>query len=84
MIKGFDEGVQLLCKPAATAKVYIPSMLGYGKTNPQTGIKPFENLIFEIAIVDVKDKAPEQKPHVKCRGEKWVDIPQPKNNFGYK
>ncbi len=58
MIKGFDEGVRFLRKEGK-AKFYIPSSLGYGgQPNPNSGIKPYESLIFDIEILDVKDKAP--------------------------
>lgn len=61
MIRGFDVGVRYL-KPGGTAKVYVPSMIAYGaRPRPNSGIKPFENLVFDLAIVDVKDKAPEVK-----------------------
>lgn len=59
MIKGFDEGLHELSK-GAKAKLYIPSMLAYGPQPPSPDIKPFENLIFEIEVLDVKDKAPAQ------------------------
>ncbi len=60
MIKGFDEAMKFM-KPGGSAKVYMPSILGYGATPPpgSTVIKPYENLIFEFTITDVKDKAPE-------------------------
>ncbi len=62
MIKGFDEAVQMM-KPGSSARVYIPSLLGYaGNPDPRTGIKPFEHLIFDLTIVDVKDKAPDIQP----------------------
>lgn len=62
MIKGFDEAVQML-RPGGSAKVYVPSMLGYaGNPDPRSIIKPFDHLIFDIAIVDVKDSAPVEKP----------------------
>lgn len=62
MIKGFDEAVQML-RPGGSAKVFVPSMLGYGgNPNPQSIIKPFDHLIFDIDIVDVKDAAPVEKP----------------------
>lgn len=62
MIKGFDEAVMLM-KPGGTAKVYVPSLLGYGgNPDPRSGIKPFEHLIFDIEVVDVKDAAPQEKP----------------------
>lgn len=59
MIKGFDEAVASM-KMGASAKVYIPSMLAYGsRPQPGSAIKPFETLVFDITVVDVKDKAPE-------------------------
>lgn len=77
MIKGFDEAVSLL-RPGGSAKVYIPSMLAYGERPPQgSPIRPYEKLIFEIAIVDLKDKAPAQPPmHTQPQPQK-VDAPQP-------
>jgi FKBP-type peptidyl-prolyl cis-trans isomerase len=58
MIKGFDEGVRFL-RPGGSAKVYIPSMLGYGPSPaPQSGIKPYEHLIFDVKLTAVKEKAP--------------------------
>jgi FKBP-type peptidyl-prolyl cis-trans isomerase FkpA len=61
MIKGFDEAVQFM-KPGSSAKVYIPSMIAYGgRPNPQGGIQPYQNLIFDIEIVEVKDKRPEEQ-----------------------
>jgi FKBP-type peptidyl-prolyl cis-trans isomerase FkpA len=62
MIKGFDEAMRFM-KVGSSARVYVPSMLAYGgRPDPQSGIKPYENLIFDITIVDVKDKAPAEKP----------------------
>lgn len=61
MIKGFDEGVMLM-KLGSKAKVYIPSMLGYAGSPNSPLIKPFENLIFEIEILNVQDKAPLPPP----------------------
>ncbi len=57
-IEGWDDGLRLF-KKGGKGKLYIPSMLGYGG-NPRPGlIKPFDNLMFDIEIVDVKD-APKQ------------------------
>jgi hypothetical protein len=62
-----------------SAKVYVPSMLGYGgRPQPGSGIKPYENLVFDITIVDVKDKAPEQPMPVMPKQNIKVDAPQPK------
>ena len=74
MIKGFDEGVQLLSK-GGKAKLYIPSMLAYGAQPPSPEIKPFEHLIFDVEVVDVKDKAPVQS--AMPQQPQNVDVPQP-------
>jgi FKBP-type peptidyl-prolyl cis-trans isomerase len=75
MIKGFDEAVRMM-KKGATAKVYIPSMLGYGPNPNSPLIKPFEHLIFDLAIVDIKDTAPAQ-PAMPGQQDIKVDTKQP-------
>jgi FKBP-type peptidyl-prolyl cis-trans isomerase FkpA len=60
MIRGFDEAMKMM-KPGTVARVYIPSMLAYGAQPGSPNIKPYEHLIFDIAVLDVKDKAPEVK-----------------------
>jgi FKBP-type peptidyl-prolyl cis-trans isomerase len=57
MSKGFDEAI-LLMKNGGSAKFYVPSMLAYGPSPNSPLIKPFEHLIFDVAIVDVKKAAP--------------------------
>ncbi|HVZ57527.1 MAG TPA: FKBP-type peptidyl-prolyl cis-trans isomerase [Chitinophagaceae bacterium] len=68
MIPGFSEGVRLL-HTGARARLYIPSLLAYAGTPPSPNIRPFENLIFEIEVLDVQDQAPQmpvqQAPRVK-------------------
>ena len=60
MIKGFDEAI-LFVKKGGKAKVYIPSTLGYGGAPPPGApIKPYEHLVFDFTVLDVKEKAPEQ------------------------
>ncbi len=57
-IEGWDDGLRLF-KKGGKGKLYIPSMLAYGG-NPRPGpIKPFDNLMFDVEIVDVTD-APKQ------------------------
>ena len=58
-IEGWDDGLRLF-KKGGKGKLYIPSMLGYA-ANPRPGgpIKPFDNLMFDVEVVDVKD-APKQ------------------------
>ena len=57
MIKGFDEAMTFM-RPGSTAKVYIPSLLAYGANPSSPIIKPYDNLIFDIEIKEVKDKEP--------------------------
>ena len=77
MIKGFDEAVMLM-KLGSKAKVYIPSILAYAGQPNSPLIKPYEILVFDIEIVDVKDKAPTRNDMMNQLppGQK-VDAPQP-------
>lgn len=60
-IEGWDDGLRLFRK-GGKGKLYIPSMLAYGGNPPQGApFKPFENLMFDIEVVDVTD-APAQQP----------------------
>jgi len=63
MSKGFDESM-LSLRNGTSARLYVPSMLAYG-ANPPRGsqIKPFENLIFEVKVTDVKAQAPPPPPN---------------------
>ena len=75
MISGFDEAVMFMRK-GAVAKAWIPSTLAYGPKPGTPLIKPYENLIFDIEIVDVKEKAPGRAEEEQERRKK-VDTPQP-------
>lgn len=80
MIKGFDEAM-LYLKPGAVARIYIPSMLGFGGNPTSPLIKPYEHLIFDIRVHEVKDKAPprpEMMMQPPAPGQK-IDAPQPQN-----
>lgn len=58
VIQGWDEGLRGLAK-GTKATLYIPGTAAYGATPPQgSPFKPFENLIFEVEVVDVADQAP--------------------------
>ena len=61
MIKGFDEGM-FFFKKGSIGKIFIPSMLGYGPSPTSPNIKPYEALIFDIEVLDVKDQAPPPPP----------------------
>lgn len=54
-IEGWDDGLRLLNK-GGKARMYIPSMLAYGPNVPQGApFKAYENLIFDVEVVDVTD-----------------------------
>jgi FKBP-type peptidyl-prolyl cis-trans isomerase FkpA len=52
VIQGWVDGLKLL-KKGAKAKFYVPSSLGYGKRGNGEKIKPNDNLVFDIAVVDI-------------------------------
>jgi FKBP-type peptidyl-prolyl cis-trans isomerase FkpA len=76
MIKGFDEAAKFLRK-GAKARIYIPSVLGYAGQPGSPNIKPYENLIFDVEVLDVQDKAPNM-PDLRGQMEN-IDAPQPHN-----
>jgi|APLak6261702414_1056262.scaffolds.fasta_scaffold03194_2 FKBP-type peptidyl-prolyl cis-trans isomerase len=55
---GFEDGVKQLAK-GGKAKIYVPSMLGYGMQGSPPAIKPYDNLIFEIEILDITVPKPQ-------------------------
>lgn len=59
-IQGFEDGVKQIGK-GGKVRIYIPSVLAYGKRGSPPTIKPYENLIFEVEIVDISD-APKSQP----------------------
>jgi len=60
MIPGFDEGVRLL-RPGAKGVFFIPSLQGYG-AGGSGSIKGYDHLKFEVEVVSVSDKAPQEAP----------------------
>lgn len=63
-IPGFEDGIKQVAK-GGKIKVYIPSMLGYGMQGSPPAIKPYENLVFEIEVLDIaipKPQAPAPAP----------------------
>jgi FKBP-type peptidyl-prolyl cis-trans isomerase FkpA len=59
-IPGMTEAITAF-KKGDKGKLYIPGMLGYGPQGSPPEIKPFENLMFDIEVVDITD-APKQQP----------------------
>jgi FKBP-type peptidyl-prolyl cis-trans isomerase len=70
-IKGFDEGVRQLSK-GGKAKIFIPSMLGYGAQGNPPKIAPNENLIFELELLDISNTppSPNQQVNVDTTGQR--------------
>lgn len=54
-IEGWDDGLRLFSK-GSKGTMYIPSMMAYGG-NPPPGspFKPFENLVFDVEVLDVTE-----------------------------
>ena len=52
-IPGWDEGLKYF-KAGGKGTLYIPNEMAYGG-NPPQGMLPFQNMIFDVEIVDVKD-----------------------------
>ena len=61
VVPGFAEGVSELNK-GEKARIYIPSILAYGQQGSPPKIQPNEILIFELEVLDISDKQPEQQP----------------------
>ncbi|HWK06679.1 MAG TPA: FKBP-type peptidyl-prolyl cis-trans isomerase [Puia sp.] len=59
MIQGMDDGVRKF-KKGGKGTLYIPAFLAYDQ-QPGPGHKPYEDLIFDVEIVDVTD-APKEEP----------------------
>jgi FKBP-type peptidyl-prolyl cis-trans isomerase len=53
MIKGLEDAVRYL-KKGGKGKVFVPAVLAYGP-NPGPGGSPYENLIFDIEVIDVAE-----------------------------
>jgi FKBP-type peptidyl-prolyl cis-trans isomerase len=56
VIMGWIDGLKQL-KKGSKAKFLIPSLLGYGKNGNGERIKPNENLIFDIEVIDIISSA---------------------------
>jgi len=52
VIRGWVEGLQLM-QEGTTMMLYIPYDLAYGERGAGNIIKPFENLIFEVELIEV-------------------------------
>lgn len=64
VIKGWDEGLQLLTE-GSKATFVIPSNLAYGDQGQGDAIPPFSTLVFDVEIVKVAKGKPVKKPGVK-------------------
>lgn len=60
-IEGWNDGIRFF-KKGGIGRLYIPSSLGYGKQGSGPDIKPNENLVFDIEIMDVNDTMPAPAP----------------------
>ncbi|WP_166437167.1 FKBP-type peptidyl-prolyl cis-trans isomerase [Niastella caeni] len=58
VIPGWDEGLKYF-KKGGKGTLYIPFFMAYG-AQPGPGGKQYENLVFDIEVVNVSDSAPKQ------------------------
>jgi FKBP-type peptidyl-prolyl cis-trans isomerase FkpA len=68
VVYGFMEGVSQMSK-GENARVYIPSILGYGPQGSPPKIQPNQVLIFELEVLDITDAAPAQQQPVQQPAE---------------
>lgn len=54
VISGWDEGIALMSK-GEKGVLYIPYYLAYGDRGAGADIKPFDNLMFEVELIDFED-----------------------------
>lgn len=90
VIAGWTDGLSLL-KKGAKANLYIPSALAYGSRGRGEDIKPNDNLVFEIEVVDVisaeqaRAEAMEQEKKMQAMQQKMMDsIQQARKGAGNK
>jgi FKBP-type peptidyl-prolyl cis-trans isomerase len=74
IIPGWDEGLRLF-KKGGKGTLYIPAYLAYDATPGGPSHKPFENLIFDVEIVDVTD-APAKARQMPIPGVPQKAIPK--------
>lgn len=59
-VAGILDGITVF-NQGGKGRIFVPSLLAYGPQGSPPSIKPNENLIFDIEVVDVKD-APQRNP----------------------
>jgi FKBP-type peptidyl-prolyl cis-trans isomerase len=60
-VKGFEDGIMQLGQ-GGKARIFIPSSLAYGASGRPPVIKPNENLIFDIELLEISDTPIRQQP----------------------
>jgi FKBP-type peptidyl-prolyl cis-trans isomerase FkpA len=63
MIKGFEEGVKQMAK-GGKALIIIPSVIAYGTEGRAPTIKPNENLVFDLELLDISDRPINRQPNI--------------------
>lgn len=63
VIKGFEEGAKQLSQ-GGKAKLIVPSVIGYGAEGRPPTIKPNENLVFDIELLEVSDRPIKRQPNI--------------------
>jgi len=56
-IEGWSDGLRLL-RNGGKGRLYIPAVLAWGKQGAGADIKPNENVVFDVEVIDVSDTRP--------------------------
>jgi FKBP-type peptidyl-prolyl cis-trans isomerase FkpA len=77
IIQGWDDGLRLF-KKGGKGKLFIPAFLAYGEQPGGPSRKPFENLMFDVEIIDVADAPPPAPRNGNVPGSPQFKLPPPK------
>jgi len=77
IIQGWDDGLRKF-KKGGKGSLYIPAFLAYGDQPRGPSQKPFENLMFDVEIVDVTDAPPPAPRQGKNPMMPQMRLPAPK------
>jgi len=75
---GFEYAVSTL-KKGSKAKIIIPSSLAFGRSGSGTLVGPYQSLIYEVEIIDVKTKAEYEKEQIENQKSEQMKTDSSKN-----
>jgi FKBP-type peptidyl-prolyl cis-trans isomerase len=76
---GFEYAVSTL-KKGSKAKFIVPSNLAFGRRGSGTFVAPYQSLIYDVEILDVKTKAEYEKEQIELQKSKQMKADSSKND----